>query len=208
MLLAAGADPNLQNLRGNSPLLFASQEGHLDTVRVLIDGGAEIDLPDINGATPLTQVCGSLGRADVARALLEGGADTEYKDLRGQTALDKAVKYASSRRVRHLDVIRVLLEYGADPDKPNREGQSHIATAAKNGHAGAVGLLLDAGCCRDKGVLEEAHMWSQFGGNLRMEKRLEKAMRKLETETERSDPAEPAPTVTSSLQAKENDTWF
>lgn len=58
MLLAAGADPNRYNPPGAhshcTPLHSAALEGHLETVKALVEGGARFDIGDIHrGATAL-----------------------------------------------------------------------------------------------------------------------------------------------------------
>ena len=53
-LAAAGADVNWQEENyGSTPVSAASQEGHIDCVKLLIQHGAEVDIRTNTGATAL-----------------------------------------------------------------------------------------------------------------------------------------------------------
>jgi ankyrin repeat protein len=75
VLLAAGADPNWREPEkgSESPLHWAASSDDVDVARVLIDGGADIDLPDGSIGTPLDNAIG-YGCWNVARLLVERGA--------------------------------------------------------------------------------------------------------------------------------------
>ena len=51
ILLEAGANVNLQNRQGLTPLMIAASEGHLSTVQALIDAKADPSLTDFTGRT-------------------------------------------------------------------------------------------------------------------------------------------------------------
>ena len=53
LLLEYGADPNLTNDRGETPLLLATSSGHLDIVNLLIQCGANILAADSDGVIPV-----------------------------------------------------------------------------------------------------------------------------------------------------------
>ena len=53
LLLEYGADPNLTNDRGETPLLLATSSGHLDIVNLLIQCGANILAADSDGVSPV-----------------------------------------------------------------------------------------------------------------------------------------------------------
>lgn len=52
LLLDFGADPNLADARGRSPLVHAALAGDADVARVLIHRGADINFRDVDGFTP------------------------------------------------------------------------------------------------------------------------------------------------------------
>src|SRR5438270_4208063 len=75
ILLAAGADPNARDPEPHSetPLHWAASSDDADVARALIDGGADINVPDGSIGTPLENAVG-YGCWNVARLLVERGA--------------------------------------------------------------------------------------------------------------------------------------
>jgi ankyrin repeat protein len=75
ILLAAGADPNARDPapRSEAPLHWAASSDDADVARVLIDGGADINLGDGSIGTPLDNAIG-YGCWNIARLLTEHGA--------------------------------------------------------------------------------------------------------------------------------------
>jgi hypothetical protein len=78
VLVAAGADPNAREptLPSETPLHWAASNDDADVARVLIDAGADVDLPDGSIGTPLENAVG-YGCWNVARLLVERGARVE-----------------------------------------------------------------------------------------------------------------------------------
>lgn len=69
LLLRSGADPNRPDpSTGALPTHDAAREGFLDTLRVLLRGGARLDLPDNWGRLPL-QLAQEGGHTQVVRFL-------------------------------------------------------------------------------------------------------------------------------------------
>jgi ankyrin len=60
---------------GATPLFMASQEGHLEITRLLLEHGAAIYQATSNGATPLS-VARHGGHSRIVQLLQEHGADT------------------------------------------------------------------------------------------------------------------------------------
>jgi hypothetical protein len=52
-LLEHGADPNVQDKDGGTPLHFAVEGCHVDVARLLLDYGADPTIRDNKGRTPL-----------------------------------------------------------------------------------------------------------------------------------------------------------
>lgn len=88
-LLAKGADPNLGNNHGVTPLMLAATLGFGDGVTLLVDHGARLNDADTTGETPLIT---AVHRHDLAimRALLKAGADPDRADSSGRSARDYA----------------------------------------------------------------------------------------------------------------------
>jgi len=88
-LLTRGANPNIADRRGVSPLMRASQLGFFEGVQRLLARGARVDEPNETGETPLIL---AVHRRDTAmmRALLSAGADPDRTDNSGRSARDYA----------------------------------------------------------------------------------------------------------------------
>src|SRR5579862_7547342 len=85
-LINRGADIEIKNPIGGSPLSHAAEEGLLSFVKLLLEKGATIDSKNNFGATPLRgAVVG--GHVDVIKHLLEKGGDIESKDGFGGSLL-------------------------------------------------------------------------------------------------------------------------
>ncbi len=99
VLVDAGANVNLQDKYGRSPLHAASDSGRLDVVRVLVDAGADVNLQDANGSSAL-HYASDKGHVDVARVLVDAGADVNLQDRRSSSALHAACYSGDEARVR------------------------------------------------------------------------------------------------------------
>jgi hypothetical protein len=89
-LLAKGANPNLTDNRGNTPLMNAVQARFEDGVRTLLAGGAQIDKANGSGETPLIRAV-QLRDVGLVRLLVAQGANADKRDsIAGMSARDYA----------------------------------------------------------------------------------------------------------------------
>jgi ankyrin repeat protein len=86
-LLQRGADPNIRNKKGISPLQLATAMGFTEGVEALVKGGASINVSDQTGETPLIAAVHSRN-VGLVRLLLEKGADPDRNDNSGRSARD------------------------------------------------------------------------------------------------------------------------
>lgn len=89
-LLSRGADANLRDARGNTPLLLAVQYGQVDMIPVLTNARANPNLANASGETPLIR---AVQKRDLAlvRALLAVKANPDQTDnVAGMSARDYA----------------------------------------------------------------------------------------------------------------------
>lgn len=86
-LLQRGADPNIRNKKGISPLQLATALGFVEGVEALIKGGANINVADQTGETPLITAVHARNVA-LVRLLLEKNADPDRADNSGRSARD------------------------------------------------------------------------------------------------------------------------
>jgi ankyrin repeat protein len=116
-LLDAGADPSLADGDGETPLMYAAGEGHLEVLRLLLARGAAVDAVDPrSGATVCITAFHSAcmhNQADCAEALARAGCDVGIKTKNGYTGLQIASTAPTARRLRALarqPFVGVLVE--------------------------------------------------------------------------------------------------
>jgi uncharacterized protein len=88
-LLARGADPNLADNRGVTPLLIACRSGYIAGVESLVKAGARVDEANRAGETPLISAVHARN-IELMRVLLTAGANPDRPDASGRSARDYA----------------------------------------------------------------------------------------------------------------------
>ncbi|RYP21890.1 hypothetical protein DL765_001966 [Monosporascus sp. GIB2] len=120
-------------------LHLAAYFGVEETVKALLQKGAEIDAKNTYGQTALSYAA-QWGHEAVVKQLLEKGADLEAKGgYNGWTALSYAGKNG------HEAVVKQLLDKGADLEAKDMYNRTALSYAAKNGDEAVVKQLLDKG---------------------------------------------------------------
>ena len=185
LLLAVGCDTNTQTYNGEVAIIsamkmrdsngftllhYASMNGHDDTVRTLLEGGASTVVSTNNGTTPLMFAC-AYGNNEVVNMMLHYGVDQNLKGSDGWTPFiiacenghnnvvellleakvdvnayneNKATAIYVACQNGHFSVISTLLQFGADPSIKERDGWTALMIACWNGHNNVVDLLLRA----------------------------------------------------------------
>jgi uncharacterized protein len=121
---------------GLTPLLYAARVGCQGCVEALIKGGADVDLPNPDGMTPLMMAIDN-SHYNVARYLLDHGANPHTWDWWGRTPLYAVVNMRGGpdsnpgpREPSSLDLVHALLNAGVNPNhqlnmlQPGRNGNS------------------------------------------------------------------------------------
>ena len=131
-LHAQGAEPDVADVGGRTPLSWSAARGRLDLMRVLIDAGATIDSVDGQGRTPLFYA--AIGNhPEAVRFLAERGAAIDVSDRREETPLIGACAKAAN------EAAQTLLELGADPER--RDSRGRTAQDRARGLAPACALV-------------------------------------------------------------------
>ncbi len=151
---------------------FAAREGDIETGRVMLDGGVDINQVDADNTSPL--VVSILNkRYSYAKFLLDRGADPNIADVRGRAALYAAIdmrnedysalpNHKETDPLPSLGLVVALLERGANPnatlikplagrsgmdagDTTLGAGTTPLMRAARAGDAAAMRALLSKG---------------------------------------------------------------
>jgi ankyrin repeat protein len=113
---------------GFTPLALAAAFGDADTVRALIEMGAELELFTTNPTIVVAPIHAAAfgGNAGAARALIEAGADANLRGESGFTAIHTAAQNGDAA------MVDVLLAGGADPSLLTDEGKTARDFALEN----------------------------------------------------------------------------
>ncbi|KAL5278770.1 hypothetical protein ACFFRR_003410 [Megaselia abdita] len=160
---------NRQSSIGWTPLLIASNRGHMDLVNNLLANHARVDVFDTEGRSAL-HLAAEKGFLDVCDALLTSKAFINSKSRVGRTALHLAAMNGFTHLVKFLikehnavidiltlrkqtplhlgaasgqmEVCQLLLELGANIDATDDLGQKPIHVAAQNNYSEVAKLFL------------------------------------------------------------------
>jgi len=154
---------------GLTALTFAAREGDLESAKLLLDAGADVNQTTEYGWTPLLTATNNRHYV-LGKYLMEHGADVNKANKGNWTPLYLAT---DNRNIEggdypvpkpdmdHLEYIKLLLEHGADPNKPAKdntltrtiftmqwfyeEGCTPFVRAAQSSDTALMQLLLDWG---------------------------------------------------------------
>ena len=114
---------------GMTALLYAAREGHMDAVRALVEGGANINEVSGDKFSPMVMAITN-GHLDMAMYLLQHGADPKPATVSGITALYGVIDVqwaphawfpqptTEQEKVGYLDLMKALIDKGADVNAP------------------------------------------------------------------------------------------
>lgn len=113
---------------GMTALLFAARDGHMEAIRTLLAGGADVNQvsPGDNTSPMLMAIIN--GHNDAAKLLLDHGADPNLASTSELAPLYAAVDaqwaplgwfpnpITAEERISHVDLMKALLDHGANPN--------------------------------------------------------------------------------------------
>uniref|UniRef100_A0A8C4Y967 Ankyrin repeat and KH domain containing 1 n=1 Tax=Gopherus evgoodei TaxID=1825980 RepID=A0A8C4Y967_9SAUR len=113
-------------------------DGHVEVARLLLDSGAQVNMPADSFESPLTlAACG--GHVELAALLIERGANLEEVNDEGYTPLMEAAREG------HEEMVALLLAQGANVHATTATGDTALTYACENGHTDVADVLLQAG---------------------------------------------------------------
>jgi ankyrin repeat protein len=116
----------------------AAMKGDHALVRTLLQQRADVNAPQIDGATALHWAV-YRNDLELAQLLIKAGAKVEATNREGITPLYMASVYGNS------DLISTLLNAGADAKQKGPNGETMLMLAARSGSAQSIDLLRKAG---------------------------------------------------------------
>jgi ankyrin repeat protein len=130
--------PDVSKMKGRSgttPLMYAVLYGDADTVKLLLDKGADANARNDANATALMY---AIDDADKTAVLLNYGADPNARSEDGQTPL-----LIATSRPGAAPVVKLLLEHNANPSMKSPTGRAPLTSAALAGAGEVLRLLID-----------------------------------------------------------------
>ena len=140
LLLEKGADVNVKDPNGSTPLIYAAANGNTRLIEVLLAKGAGVHAVTnaaiggqvkhgaiaMGSLTPLLAAA-TYGSPEILKQLLDAGAGIDDRDVRGMTPLMLAVTSDSA----DPRSVRLLLDRGANPKIQDRYGLTAADWAKK-----------------------------------------------------------------------------
>lgn len=120
------------------PLFRATQDGDVNTVRAILDGGADVNSKDQTSRTPLMYAAVK-NHKEVVQVLLARGADVHARNNQAETALTLAAREG------HPEIVQALLRKGADVNVRDNAGLAPVVYATQFNHPATLKVLLDEG---------------------------------------------------------------
>jgi ankyrin repeat protein len=120
--------PEVDTMGGMTALLFAARQGHAETVKTLIAGGADINGSNSGDKTTPLLIASINGHFDLATMLLEAGADPTLASTAAATPLYAVINVkwpliaeypqpdTRNEKTSYLDLMRQMLDRGANPN--------------------------------------------------------------------------------------------
>lgn len=121
---------------GHTALQAASQNGHIEVIKVLIKHGVNMEVEDKDGDRAVHHAAFGDEPA-VIELLHRGGGDLNARNKRRQTPLHIGVNKG------HIGVVRALLDLGSHPSLQDSEGDTALHDAISKKRDDMISLLLE-----------------------------------------------------------------
>ena len=112
--LDRGVEVNAQDIYGMTPLHYAMRAKNGDAALLLLQAGADPNIPNERGTIPLTMIGHIPDRLDVLKAMLEAGGNVGYINPNGHKTVLEAYRFYEQPEYfepAYQPVIRMMEEY-------------------------------------------------------------------------------------------------
>ena len=130
---------NYVDSRGRSALSWAALKGDARAVSLLVEAGANVNISDSEGNTPMIYYVQSK-YITCMNILLKAGADPKAKNIRGQNTLMNAMRTTANPLC-----IESLLATGIDVNSQDVQGASALTLSVLKGSCSCITTLLRCG---------------------------------------------------------------
>ena len=142
-LVAKGADVNLPNNTGETPLHFAAEYGNTSTLCSLLSVGAQVNHRNNSDETAL-MMASREHHEQCVHSLLQNAAEHDLQSLKGDTALMKNIKTRYYKQPSY-GIINLLLENGCNVNICDNEGLTPLFLAVQLDERIIITKLLECG---------------------------------------------------------------
>jgi len=128
-------------------LVYACENENLDLVKLLVEHGANVNLVDENGYSPLISAC-AYNNSNIAKYLIEHGADINqsfFLNTPLNIVYQNGTPLTIACRNGNEDIALCLLEHGANVNDKDRSGCTPISYACKKGNVNIIRFLMNYG---------------------------------------------------------------
>lgn len=137
ILADLGADVNVKDKWGNTPLMHAAYNGCKERVELLLNVNADVNSESMYGNTPLMWAA-SEGYTEIVQLLISANANINHTNTRDYTSLMHGVIKG------HKEVVKILLQSGCDINIQNGNGDTALTLAMKIGLQDIAQMLKEA----------------------------------------------------------------
>lgn len=137
LITKGGAKIEAKDARGRTPFYLAVENGKLQSARLLLEKGANINTRNESEWSALFKMS-TEGNLEAVKFLLEKGADSN---------LAKSGKFPIIAAVQggHKEIVKALLEKGADPNIRDENGNAPLYIATGKEDLATIEMLLENG---------------------------------------------------------------
>ena len=164
-ILAHGIDVNLRGYRQRTALMWAAVRGHLTSLQILLDNGADLHIKN-KGWTSLMYAAEN-NHPEIVAELLARGADEKAVNIDGESAMHLAeecnnhdvvrmLKASGNEEILNQEMVTAakegkeklvtgIIRAGADLETKDKHNDTGLHLSALNGHESVVRVILQNG---------------------------------------------------------------
>ena len=99
---------DIQDEDGNTAMIYAAINGHIDIVELLISKGGKLDIQNDHGSTAMIVAAGN-GHIDIVELLISKGGNPSIRNNSGTSAMDWLKERHPPSKVNELQVSRLSI---------------------------------------------------------------------------------------------------